>query len=130
MSATLNRVTFLKPVVSMDHGIDACPVPTLATLSYALRHPELWPAGFKWNYDLCQSCAIGLVFRMWPDSDDYAGGSDMLGLMRLLKMSREDAEAIFSNLANRFPRMSHRSEITALHVASALDAYAAKVKQA
>lgn len=43
------------------------PVPqtlTLADLSWRLRHPETWPAGFAWDYGRCASCAIGLAWRL------------------------------------------------------------------
>jgi hypothetical protein len=39
--------------------------PSIANLIYALRHPQTWPAGFKWNYGGCTTCAMGLVHRLW-----------------------------------------------------------------
>lgn len=41
--------------------------PSLVGLSYILRHPDTWPKGFKWNYDNCTACAIGLAHRLWKD---------------------------------------------------------------
>lgn len=39
--------------------------PSLRGLSYALRHPETWPAGFEFDYGDCKRCAIGLIFKLW-----------------------------------------------------------------
>lgn len=38
---------------------------SLPNLSYLLRHRELWPAGFVWNYKYGDNCAIGLNFKTW-----------------------------------------------------------------
>ena len=40
--------------------------PNLVALSYALRHPETWPADFVWDCSTCKTCAIGLALRLWP----------------------------------------------------------------
>jgi hypothetical protein len=39
--------------------------PSLEALSHILRHKEMWPEGFKWNFGDCQSCAMGLAHKMW-----------------------------------------------------------------
>lgn len=39
--------------------------PSLQALSYYLRHEELWPAGFIWRYNSCNSCAMGLAAALW-----------------------------------------------------------------
>lgn len=39
--------------------------PTLESLSYALRHQEMWPPGFVWNYRHCRTCALGLAAALW-----------------------------------------------------------------
>ena len=36
-----------------------------AELSNLLRHRELWPADFEWNYKHPDTCAIGLARRHW-----------------------------------------------------------------
>jgi hypothetical protein len=41
--------------------------PDLAFLSQVLRHPEEWPAGFKWDYCDCETCAIGMCAALWPE---------------------------------------------------------------
>ena len=35
----------------------------LRTLSHLLRHRELWPKHFQWDFKYCPSCAIGLAQR-------------------------------------------------------------------
>ena len=40
--------------------------PTIGALAFALRHKELWPADFTWNFNMCETCAIGLAHRLWP----------------------------------------------------------------
>ncbi len=39
--------------------------PSLAGLSYLLRHPEMWPQGFKWDYAYSNTCAMGLTIEVW-----------------------------------------------------------------
>ncbi len=39
--------------------------PSLERLSYLLRHRELWPKGFEWDFPRCDSCAMGLAIAMW-----------------------------------------------------------------
>lgn len=39
--------------------------PSAKALSHILRHKELWPVGFVWNYGDCSSCALGLAYQLW-----------------------------------------------------------------
>lgn len=41
--------------------------PSLVGLSYALRHPDVWPKGFVWNYGNCHQCAMGLAHKLWSE---------------------------------------------------------------
>jgi hypothetical protein len=43
--------------------------PSLAYLAYALRHREVWPTSFEWDYSTHGTCAMGLVALLWPTSD-------------------------------------------------------------
>lgn len=52
-----------EPLVAPSHQ-----KPTLSDLAYLLRHPELWPPHFVWNFAHCQSCAMALAFRKWNAS--------------------------------------------------------------
>jgi hypothetical protein len=51
--------------------------PTLANLVWVLRHREVWPAKFEWDYADCETCAMGLAARLWrqvyrPNSETMA----------------------------------------------------------
>ena len=37
---------------------------SLRGLSYALRHPETWPPGFRWKFFDCNRCATGLAVEL------------------------------------------------------------------
>lgn len=39
--------------------------PSLENLSYILRHRELWPDGFEWNFRFYSKCGGGLAERLW-----------------------------------------------------------------
>lgn len=39
--------------------------PSLEALSHILRHTELWPVGFEWDYSECEKCAMGLAGKLW-----------------------------------------------------------------
>jgi len=41
--------------------------PSGAGLSYLLRHRELWPKGFNWDYGNFKTCAIGLAQEVWVE---------------------------------------------------------------
>lgn len=45
--------------------------PSLRALSHILRHKELWPEGFVWNYSSCSTCAMGLAWQIWNMNDDH-----------------------------------------------------------
>lgn len=43
--------------------------PSLEALSYALRHPEVWPEKYSeagWHFPSCARCAMGLAHALWP----------------------------------------------------------------
>jgi len=42
--------------------------PSLETLSHILRHKDLWPKNFTWDFGSCQHCAMGLAHKLWPES--------------------------------------------------------------
>lgn len=44
--------------------------PSLKSLSHVLRHPELWPAGFWWDYADCFKCGMGLAHALWKETVD------------------------------------------------------------
>lgn len=50
--------------------LEVTDVPSLEGLAYALRHKEMWPPGFRWGYNDCRTCALGMVVRLWGVKDD------------------------------------------------------------
>lgn len=46
--------------------------PSSKGLAYLLRHKELWPKDFVFNFLDCDTCAMGLAQRTWPEVIKYA----------------------------------------------------------
>lgn len=114
--------------------------PSLHALSYALRHPETWPADFVWSYTYCDQCAMGLAHVLWksiPEVDSEDGASVMA---RSFAMPFGVAENIFLGKGDWIPtyttetgmlwwkeqhsRQNHNS-VTPEMVADQIDAYLA-----
>src|SRR5947209_5961222 len=53
-----------RKIMSNRQPIDG--TPSLAALAHVLRHRELWPADFRWNFAYSHQCAMGLAHRLWP----------------------------------------------------------------
>ncbi len=47
--------------------------PSWEGISYLLRHKELWPANFQWNFCGSSQCAIGLSYKIWGTHMDPIG---------------------------------------------------------
>lgn len=91
MTKTINRTTTETEALFRD--LDK---PSLHALSYVLRHPDTWPEGFVWNYNVCQHCAMGLAHKLWADKvgrPSCSGGPSIMA--RSFGMNYEDARAIF-----------------------------------
>lgn len=54
--------------------------PSLRGLAYLLRHEELWPVDFRWNYRFRDSCAMGLMSCVWGTLPWASTCSSALGL--------------------------------------------------
>jgi hypothetical protein len=70
--------------------------PSPAALAYILRHKELWPPGFEFDYSDCCYCAMGLADQLWQipcGSGDY---SVCRGTAVALGISHESAIHIFT----------------------------------
>jgi hypothetical protein len=67
-------------------------VPTLEGLIYLLEHEEEWPRGFRFSWESCHHCAMGLLARKFPDrvSEPRTGI-----IAPLLGLSKRDAEWLF-----------------------------------
>lgn len=68
--------------------------PSLRALSYLLKHPELWPKNFGWEYRYTWSCAIGLAFKYWNIEMKYNLGIAM-NAAEVMEMSESDTNYIF-----------------------------------
>lgn len=84
--------------------------PTTADLAYLLRHRELWPKDFKWDYTSRSCCAIGLFHAVWPNEN-----------MGWLKLSDRQFTAIFYS-AGELSYSYHWAETTPEWVAEQLEA--------
>jgi len=89
--------------------------PTIGALVFALRHPELWPPGFEWNFNVCETCAIGLAHRMWPKQIQSPSLVDVRGALGIDPIN---AREIFGNGHYNF------LAVTPAMVADKLDAIA------
>lgn len=74
--------------------------PSLTALAFVLRNWELWPPGFRWNYDYCETCALGMARKLWPASAlaiaDFRSSADALAVAaEQFKLSAGEAERIF-----------------------------------
>jgi len=93
--------------------------PTIGALSFMLRHPELWPADFRWSYTCCATCAMGLAQRMWPH---HIQSTDPDSVGRAIGLSEHDAAEIFTNAGPGLLRSS--ASIKPEQIADMLDAVA------
>jgi hypothetical protein len=136
------------PGETLDQGVrrlaDLGDKPSLAALSYALRHPEMWPKGFEWDYSFCHSCAMGLTVQLWPHivssypSIDSGSNNFYLWKTKLqpfVGISDRRFDDIFMNLNRRlFDPDENKSwlatagDVKPEYVADAIDAYLATVE--
>ena len=86
--------------------------PTLESLAWTLRHPEIWPKGFTWDYTFWQNCAIGLAVRIWPQIHSE------LHLAKSLHMP----DAVFCQIFY-YLKFSNIREVTPEIVAKAIEDY-------
>jgi hypothetical protein len=101
---------------------DITNTPNLEVLSYVLRHRELWPDGFKWDYTSCLTCAFGMASKIWRNI--HWPPADFLGTASsLFSLRRDDAAGIFVT-ASLEPNVLW-SSVTPEHVADAIDTYLA-----
>jgi hypothetical protein len=97
--------------------------PTIGALSFALRHAELWPADFHWDYSRCETCAMGLARRMWPKHVEEA---NLSGMVAAFGIGPDHASRIFTGSYSYYGRMAVAGydPVQPEQVADALDAIA------
>lgn len=94
--------------------------PSLAHLSHVLRHRELWPAGFVWDYLSCSTCAMGLAWKLYKMHRPFLFSGNLSQIVRTFGMDRRAAIRIFGAIP-----VVHAETITPEHVADAIDQYLA-----
>jgi hypothetical protein len=126
--------TKLKPA-SLDRLFSDLDKPTLHGLSYVLRHPEMWPEGFYWDYEDCCHCAIGLSDELWSDAVPCTGDGDqpVSDMAKAFAMPYTEAERIFFWANRELPRKfglfeRKRQDVTPDFVADQIDAYLARAE--
>lgn len=99
--------------------------PSLKNLSHILRHKELWPEGFRWNYRQCTTCAMGIAHELWIqkfNEKPYSTPMAFYNMTCKFKIPHPCAASIFldAHMANN---VSNRSKVTPEMVADQIDAY-------
>lgn len=100
--------------------------PSLEALSFMLRHREMWPAGFEWDYSECRNCAMGLAINLWNLREHSTRDGSMTGcevMQKTFDISEKPADNIFY-FANE-ARGLQESDVTPEMVADDIDAYLA-----
>jgi len=72
--------------------------PSVDALVYALRHREVWPAGFEWDYRLCTKCAMGLACKLWKEIKS----PNSCSVESVLRMKSQDSLKVFYDMRLRF----------------------------
>jgi hypothetical protein len=96
--------------------------PTIGALSFALRHKELWPADFHWDYTRCETCAMGLARRMWPQ---HVAEANLASMVAAFGIQHDTAAYLFTgSYYMRGALLGGFDPVQPEHVADALDAIA------
>jgi len=99
--------------------------PTLQALAYALRHRDVWPDDFTWNYSRTDCCAMGLAARLWPIYC-FSGMAPTIGeLQKVFNLSTMAACVIFFG-SEQHSLLFKRQETTPDMVANVIDHYLAR----
>jgi|SRR5882672_1060163 len=102
--------------------------PSLEALSYLLRHKGLWPKGFSWNYNKCETCAMGLASQLWGVHIRLAHTHLAVeDISELMKMPYEKAADIFYGGGDWMDQVKRQFEdVTPEMVADQIDLYLGK----
>lgn len=96
--------------------------PTLESLSYLLRHEEMWPAGFKWNFGHCDTCAMGMIVRLVGGRPEEADRHEIEQTVdKTLGISRTERSYLFDRRAIE----DLGGNATPTQIADRIDAYLA-----
>lgn len=92
--------------------------PNLRALSHVLRHRELWPSDFAWDFHFGSTCAIGLSRRVLGDFNSER--MDAYSENRIFFSTRGKRVRHMGVFSRRARRMS---EVTPEMVADQIDEY-------
>lgn len=92
--------------------------PSLRSLSYVLRHRDMLPKDFEWDYTDCRTCAIGLAGRLWGLTLQPRATDNGMMIAEVMGTTYTSVACIFFNL-------SPAATITPDDVADAIDRYLA-----
>lgn len=90
--------------------------PSIGVLSFTLRHKELWPASFHWNYGACSTCAMGLASELWPQTIFEVSN---VAMRKAFDLTEQQAQIIFGDVGD-IKRCSH-DDVTPEMVADVID---------
>jgi hypothetical protein len=94
--------------------------PSLERLSYVLRHKELWPEGFQWDFSVCVQCAMGMARDLWWKGET----AGLTEISYKFDLAYPDSKSMFLAPANKWYGKSMRA-VTPNMVADRIDAYLA-----
>lgn len=139
--------TIIQPQTETEKLFSDLDKPSLHALSYALRHPDTWPASFNWNYTSCDTCAMGLAHQLWRQIPPHSDGTNVnAGTSKMAKafgMPFEVAQQIFFGYGGWAPRKDKTTghlwwkktfqvgdfkQVTPEMVAAQIDAYLARAE--
>jgi hypothetical protein len=75
--------------------------PSLPALAYLLRHEELWPEGFEYDWRTVKRCGMGLVMAVWPS---YVSLTTTYAMVEVFGIDHSTALDIFINYTVHEPR--------------------------
>ena len=96
--------------------------PSLESLAWLLRHREMWPKGFEWDYMHCPTCAMGMAYALWCDQNILSPCPSEM--QRVFGMSEISSRQIFMDADCK--RGIRLGNVTPEMVADDIDAYLAK----
>lgn len=109
-----------EPTFAEDRVLVDLSKPSLQALSHLLRHKELWPDGFEWDYRRCSTCAIGLSRELW-DRKNIKRFTLMLDIELMLGIDLNDANHFF--VESHYSRRIPKGDVTPEMVSDDIDHY-------
>lgn len=98
--------------------------PSLKALSYLLRHKDLWPKYFTWNYNRCNQCAVGLAAELWGHVNTDSVYTAMDDMAILMDMPGYAVTDIFSGGGHWMSKVEYKlKDVTPEMVADQIDIY-------